>query len=162
PQAFVVETNKVASGKQAVAAVGQFVNNGAYAFPIIGYMPSPGEKIDIQADIARTVSTGGKAVYAIDIYNENSDSMARFGLMDDGGIIKEFANGDEDNQPAIFDTVLPNTFVHFEMILDFDSQTSQLFIDGKSAQNYVPMAFLQSSVALGAAALQIGAVSGQN
>ncbi|HZZ80284.1 MAG TPA: hypothetical protein VFE62_17360, partial [Gemmataceae bacterium] len=56
PTAYVVESSTVASGAQAVQANGGGLNDASFAFPGIFYAPGPDERVDIQVDMARTLS----------------------------------------------------------------------------------------------------------
>jgi len=169
PNAFVVQSSLVSSGSQAIQASGIEINTGSFAFPSIGYMPMAGEKIDIQVDIARTLSpvaADSSPVYAIDIYDENTERATRFGLIQNSGVIRAFVNVPFDNpdpegpptRPELVgDVVAENAFVHFDLLMDFGTKTSSLSLNGSVVAADVP--FLTNGMVLGAAALQIGSLA---
>jgi hypothetical protein len=170
PNAFSVESSMVASGTQAIQANGGGLNDGAFAFPGLFYAPGLNERVDIQVDMARNLSSNvddSSPVYAIDIYDDGINRTSRFGLQDVDGSIRAFIsvpiNGQGQIDPngtgirsEFYGAAIPqNTFVHFDFTLDYSTKTVTLSMDGTPLAAGVPF-FTQSSTDIVAAALEIG------
>ena len=169
--AFSVESTLVASGSQAVQAFGGPGRDGSFAYPVLLYTPAANELIHIQADIARStpsIATSASPVFAIDIYDFSQDRTTRFGLSSDtSGTISEFVSAPYNNGTNSFDPnspvqivplgspVSPNTFVHFDALLDYTSKTLSLTVDGTNYGTAIPFAD-PTAVNLAAATLEIG------
>jgi hypothetical protein len=170
PNAFSVENSMVASGTQAIQATGGGLNDGSFAFPELDYTPGANERVSIQVDIARSLTSiidNSSPVYAIDIYDQDVDRTSRFGLQQNGGQIRTFVSAPINDSGQVDPTgtgiasqyfgpaIAQNTFVHFNVTLDFADRTVDMSVNGTLLAAGIPF-LAQSATTLSAAALEIG------
>jgi hypothetical protein len=173
PNAYSVESSMVASGSQAIQGTGGGLNDGSYAFPELDYTPGANERVRIQVDMARSLTTivdNSSPVYAIDIYDQDVDRTSRFGLQENGGQIRTFVSAPINGSGQVDPTgtgiasqyygpsIAQNTFVHFDFTLDFADKTVDMSVNGTLLAAGLPF-LAPSATTLSAAALQIGTFS---
>jgi hypothetical protein len=165
-----VQGSTVASGTQALQANGSGLNDGTYVWPNLGYTPGANDLVRIQVDMARTLSASvadSSPVYAVDIYDFDFNRTSRFGLQQNGGVIRTFVSvpidaGGNINPagPGIRSeyygpSIAQNTFVHFDFLMDYTSKTVSLTVNGTRLASLVPFR-TQESTTLDSAELQVG------
>ena len=147
-----VASSVVRSGVQAVELNSNITNNSYY--PKLEYTPLAGEIVQVECDIARTISTTPSFGFLIDVYGTNGLRVARAGLgTSDGQIraVRTLATGTSPVNGTIF---APLQWAHFEMRLNFAAHTWDVLVDGVLAAGGMPM-LNQSALGIADADLQV-------
>ncbi len=139
PGTFNVQNSFVASGTQAVQVTSAGGDN--WSWPSAIYTPTSSQAIRIQADLARSATTTtGSDAYCIDVYSTTFEMM-RFGLFNNAGTVQVFVSslfsagnfdplGDPTNVIFTDLTVPASTYVNFDALLNYNTKTFRLKING--------------------------------
>lgn len=132
-----VQRDFVQSGSQALrlrSAIGQ-----NEFFPNLNFVPTMGDVVVVECDIARTASSTPSFGYFIDVYGSDGQRVARAGLGRDGTNIRAVRTLPTGTAPANSIVYAPMQWVHFEMQLNFANHTWAMLIDGVPSGSGLPM-----------------------
>lgn len=148
----------VAIGTKAVSTRG---NATSWAFPVLDFTPAVGDIVVAKVDIAAsdpTLSATDNFGFLMDIYELGGTArLTRVGLVYSNNTIVPVittlgTTGAAGNFLLTTDVFQPNTFVSFEVQMDFAANTVDVLLNGVLVANDAPM--LVNGVGLGDADLQ--------
>ena len=155
PGTFAVQNSVVAGGTQAVQVTQGSPATTNWIFPLLGFTPGPTDGVRIQVDLARTIGTTASFGYDIDVYNAAVSRTLRFGLLNNAGVIQPFVtsrflSGNFDPTGAVTNVIVggavpANTFVNFDAVLNYSTQSFRLKLNGVDVGFNMPFADLTAT-----------------